>query len=62
VAVPKRHVSRWRRRMRRSQQKLSGPTVVRCDHCHEPKLSHGVCPSCGYYRGRQILAVKKNEG
>jgi ribosomal protein L32 len=48
--------------MRRSQQKLSGPTVVRCDHCHEPKLSHGVCPSCGYYRGRQILAVKKNEG
>lgn len=62
MAVPKRHVSSSRSKMRRSAKKVSAPTFGRCDHCHEPKLSHGVCPNCGYYRGRQILVLKQNEG
>jgi large subunit ribosomal protein L32 len=27
-----------------------------CPHCHAPKLPHRVCPSCGYYNGREVVA------
>jgi large subunit ribosomal protein L32 len=31
-----------------------------CPQCHEPKLPHFVCPSCGTYRGRKVV-VKEEE-
>src|SRR5690606_21675548 len=64
VAVPKRRTSRARTKKRRSvwAAGVSAPTYGRCEHCHEPKRSHGVCPECGYYRGRRILVTKQDEG
>jgi large subunit ribosomal protein L32 len=29
-----------------------------CPQCREIKLPHRVCPHCGYYRGREIVAVE----
>jgi large subunit ribosomal protein L32 len=40
--------------MRRSHHKVETPNVVYCE-CGEPSLPHRVCPSCGTYRGRQVL-------
>jgi large subunit ribosomal protein L32 len=31
-----------------------------CPHCHEPKPPHRICSNCGYYRGRQVRAVKED--
>lgn len=62
MAVPKRRQSKSRTNKRRSTWKLTAPTYGRCDHCHEPKRSHGVCPACGYYRGRQVIATAQDEG
>jgi len=30
-----------------------------CPDCGEPKKPHNVCPSCGNYRGRNV--IKKEE-
>ncbi|ETJ00916.1 MAG: hypothetical protein Q619_VDC00177G0002, partial [Veillonella dispar DORA_11] len=24
--------------------------------CHEPKMPHRVCPTCGHYKGEQVVA------
>lgn len=55
--VPKKKTSKSKRDMRRSHHALSAPQLTECPQCHSKKLSHHVCPSCGYYGGRQVLSV-----
>jgi large subunit ribosomal protein L32 len=52
-------MSRSNTRSRRSQWKAVAPTLVTCPNraCGEKKLPHVVCPSCGTYKGRQVIAV-----
>lgn len=58
MAVPKGKVSRARRDKRRSSHwKLPAPGIVKCPNCGEFKMPHRVCPACGMYNGRQVLAV-----
>lgn len=59
MAVPKQRLSRTRRDKRRAHDFLTPPTVVDCPHCHEPRLPHRVCPSCGMYKGRQVLKLEE---
>jgi len=58
MAVPKRKMSKSRRDKRRANWKLTAPHLVPCPQCHQPKLPHHVCPNCGYYDGREVIAVK----
>ncbi len=60
MAVPKRKHSKSRRDKRRTHQKLVAVSVSQCPECNEPKLPHRVCPSCGSYRGRQVLEVEES--
>jgi large subunit ribosomal protein L32 len=55
MGVPKRRTSKTRKNSRRATYKLAGQTIVACPHCHEPKMSHRVCPSCGYYDERKVI-------
>ena len=58
MAVPKRKTSKARRDSRRANTwKLSVPGIVECPQCHEMKLAHRVCKKCGYYGGKQAIAV-----
>lgn len=57
--VPKRKVSRGRRNRRRSHHALSLPHLVLCPECKEPRLPHRACPSCGSYRGHEVIAVEE---
>ncbi|HKK21347.1 MAG TPA: 50S ribosomal protein L32 [candidate division Zixibacteria bacterium] len=59
MPLPKRRHSRTRGRKRRTGWKLEAPNVVDCPHCHQARLSHHICPHCGYYNGRQVLSVKE---
>ncbi len=60
MAVPKRRQSRTRGRKRRSHDALSLARPVLCPECGEPKLPHRVCPSCGMYKGRQVVALEED--
>jgi large subunit ribosomal protein L32 len=58
MAVPKKRTSRRRKGMRRAHDALNYKAAVSiCDNCGGVKLSHHICESCGFYRGRQILSV-----
>lgn len=56
-ALPKRKISKARRDRRRAHDSLTRPKLVNCDNCGERKLPHILCPSCGFYRGRQVVEV-----
>ena len=56
-----RRVSKTRRDKRRTHYKISVPGMVVCSNCGELKLSHRVCPVCGYYNGRLVKEVKVKE-
>ena len=61
MAVPKKKISTSRRGKRRSHDALSKETVVECENCGAEKLPHHVCPSCGFYKKRQVFEIRKVE-
>ena len=61
MAVPKKKMSKSRSRMRRAHQALALPNRSPCSQCGAPRESHRVCAECGYYRGRQIFKVDKEQ-
>ncbi|MEM7816405.1 MAG: 50S ribosomal protein L32 [Candidatus Aenigmatarchaeota archaeon] len=63
MALPKRKHSRARTRKKRTHKKISLPNLVPCQHCRKLKISHMVCPYCGYYGGREVVEVEfKSKG
>ncbi len=51
MAVAKRRQSKARKNSRRAQwmKSVSPPSLSKCAHCGEYKLSHTACPACGKY-------------
>ena len=62
MALPKRKVSKARIDKRRSNNwKLDLPGMVKCPKCGEFVKSHCVCKACGYYAGKEVLAVEESK-
>jgi large subunit ribosomal protein L32 len=61
MGVPKRKSSKRkiRTRFRSIKHKLVG--TVPCPKCGAPHQPHRVCPSCGTYKGRQVLIISADE-
>lgn len=60
MACPKRKISKARRDSRRAQTfKLGLPGIVECPQCHEMKLAHRVCKSCGYYNNKEVVSTEE---
>ena len=55
MAVPKKKTSKSKRDMRRAHDGLTPPGVSLCPQCKEPKQPHRACPSCGSYKGKDVL-------
>ena len=60
MAVPKKKVSKSRRGNRRSHDALTFRTIVECPNCGAEKLTHQVCPSCGFYNKKKIISLNKS--
>ena len=56
MAVPFRRTSKTAKRLRRTHFKLSAPGLVKCPNCGAMIKSHNVCPKCGYYGGKNVMA------
>jgi len=61
VPLPKRKLSKGRRDRRRAHDALVATNLVQCSQCGEMRLAHTVCTNCGYYQGREIINMKKEE-
>ena len=57
MAVQQRRKSRSRRGMRRAHDALVAANPNECTNCGELKRLHHVCPSCGHYDDREVVAV-----
>ena len=60
MAVPKRKTSRSRTRHRKAQWlRTPPPPRADCARCKHPLRPHTVCGNCGYYAGRQVVAIEE---
>jgi len=60
MAVPKKRKSRAKRDTRRAHDHVNLPNLSTCPQCHEPVLPHRVCPECGTYKGRVVIAKEES--
>lgn len=58
---PKRRHSKQRGRLRRTFYKVKAKELSKCPQCNKPKLSHRICPFCGYYKGKLYVTIKTVE-
>ena len=56
-ALPKKKLTRARRGRRLTAYKLKPLNPSYCSRCRTAKFPHTACPSCGFYRGRDVLTV-----
>ncbi|MGF1472019.1 MAG: 50S ribosomal protein L32 [Rubrobacteraceae bacterium] len=61
MAVPKKKHSQARRDQRRAHDALRSPNLVECPNCGARRMPHRVCPECGSYKGRTVVAVEATE-
>jgi large subunit ribosomal protein L32 len=58
MALPKRKISKARRDKRRSHHAMKPVQTTDCPNCGAPRQPHRACPSCGYYKGTQVVDVE----
>ena len=58
--LPKRKISKGRRDRRRANDFLTPAHLVQCNNCGEMRLPHTVCPSCGHYKGREVISTDES--
>ncbi len=59
--LPKRKISKGRQHRRRNHLALTRPNLVSCPQCHALRSPHRICPSCGSYKGSEVIEMKKKE-
>ncbi len=58
MAVPKRKISKARKRARRSHHALPKSQLIACENCGSMRRPHRVCPECGYYKNAPVATPK----
>ena len=60
MPVPKQKQGRIRTHTRRSaNMKISAAAQSTCPRCGAVKLPHHVCPSCGFYKDREVIVTEQ---
>lgn len=59
MVTPTNKHSKARTRARRANHdKVTLQKTLLCDNCGADRLPHRVCPSCGHYKDRIVVAPK----
>ena len=61
MAVPFRRTSKTKKRMRRTHLKKSVGALTTCPKCGATLRSHRACTKCGYYNGKEVIAISDEE-
>ena len=62
MGVQQHRRSKARNNARRAEVlKMTAPNIVLCSKCHEYKMPHRACPSCGYYNDKVTVEIKNAE-
>jgi len=61
MALPKKRHSRSRVRKSRAFWRLNSPPLTPCPNCGALRISHYVCPNCGYYKGRKVIEIEEKK-
>ena len=56
MSVPTRKLSKRRTRQRAAHHAMTPIGLTACERCAYTRPSHRVCPNCGYYAGREVVA------
>ncbi len=59
MAVPKRRTSKQRKRKRRTHYKAQNVEHQACPRCGDPRRPHRVCPTCGFYDGKEVVETEE---
>ncbi len=59
MPMPYRRISKTRGRKRRTHYKAKPPTTTSCQECGANIKPHNVCDECGFYKGKEIINIKK---
>lgn len=57
-AVPKQRTTQAKQGLRRAHHAVKVSPLMTCPRCHELKVTHQVCPSCGTYNGHQVIEIE----
>lgn len=60
--LPKKKRTKAKKGTRWSHSQLQPVTLSLCSQCKTLKPSHRVCPTCGYYAGREVIAAAQPAG
>ncbi|HSX04737.1 MAG TPA: 50S ribosomal protein L32 [Rhabdochlamydiaceae bacterium] len=56
MAVPRNRTSNARKNSRRAHHAKKPKNVSKCSNCGTMRISHVVCPGCGHYANRLVVA------
>ena len=59
--LPKKKRTQSHKRTRWSHFALQPVSLSTCPQCRSRKLAHRVCPTCGHYAGREVIAMGTRE-
>lgn len=59
MAVPRNRLSNARKNSRRAHHAKKAKNLSECSNCGKPRLSHRICPHCGFYAGRAVIHAKE---
>lgn len=57
MTTPTQRHTKSRRNKRRSHLKLTAAALEKCAKCGSPLLPHTLCDHCGFYKGKEMIAV-----
>jgi len=60
-ALPARRISKTRKRQRRTHLKKEAPTINSCPNCGATVVPHRACLKCGFYKGKEVIKINKEE-
>lgn len=59
MSVPKQHHTKGRRDRRRVRFAIEAKNLIACSQCKKMIKPHEVCPYCGFFKGKEMIVVKK---